>query len=136
MSLRDADREGKGPIRYLSASDVVAINEAITGRAGIRELRLLDSALRRPALVLFGEPQFPTLLDKAAAYMHSLAYHHLFYDGNKRTAVRAVELFLSRNGLRLVYAPARDDAYVLEIAQGLHDVEHIAAWLAARVAPR
>ncbi len=136
MSLQDADKLGKRPIRYLSASDVVAINEAITGSAGIRELRLLDSALRRPALVLFGEEQFPTLLDKAAAYLHSLAYHHLFYDGNKRTAVRAVELFLSRNGMRLIYTAAVDDAFVLEIAQGLHDVQHIALWLAARVAPR
>lgn len=128
------DVEGELPIRYLTASDVVAINEAITGGAGIRELRLLDSALRRPALVLFGQAQFPTLLDKAAAYMHSLAYHHLFYDGNKRTAVRAVALFLSRNGMRLLYTPAADEAYVLEIAQGRHSVERIAEWLAARVA--
>lgn len=133
MSLQDA--EGERAVHYLTASDVVAINEAITGGAGIRELRLLDSALRRPALVLFGEAQFPSLVEKAAAYMHSLAYHHLFYDGNKRTAVRAVELFLSRNGMRLIYTPAADDAYVLEIAQGVHDVERIAAWLADRIVP-
>jgi death-on-curing protein len=133
MNWQDSDAEH--PVRYLTASDVVAINEAVTGGAGIRELRLLDSALRRPALVLFGQAQFPSLLEKAAAYMHSLAYHHLFFDGNKRTAVRAVDLFLSRNGMRLSYTPATDDAFVLEIAQGQHDVERIAQWLAERVAP-
>lgn len=120
-------------IRYLSAAEVVAINEAVMGGAGLRDLRLFDSALRRPALVLFGEVQFPTLIDKAAAYMESFAYHHLFFDGNKRTAVQAVALFLRHNGRTFHYEAGRDQPFVLEIAQGWHDKAAIAAWLAQRV---
>jgi death-on-curing protein len=117
-------------IHYLSASEVVQINDDILeGDAMIRDLHLLDSALLRPALVLFGEPQFPSVMDKAAALMHSLAYHHLFYDGNKRTAVRAVALFLSKNGYTLDYQVERDYDYILEVAKGHQSVEQIAEWL-------
>src|SRR5690606_21083636 len=97
------------------------------------DLQLLNSAARRPALVLFGEPQFPTLVDKAAALLHSLAYHHLFVDGNKRTALRAVALFLMINGHRLTWDAATEAAFVLEVAQGKYDVAQIAERLAGYV---
>lgn len=99
----------------------------------IRDVYLLGSALRRPMIELFGEEQFPTLIDKAAAYLESLAYHHLFVDGNKRTAVQAVELFFARNGVNFRFDRKRDDQVILDIAQGSMDMEQIAAWLRARV---
>ncbi len=121
---------------YLGVQDIIKINDEITGGdPRIRDVHLLYSALRRPGIILFGQPQFPTLLDKAAALMESLAYHHLFADGNKRTAVQAVALFLERNGQRFDYDVAKDAEFVLQIAQGEHDTDQIAAWLAARVAP-
>jgi death-on-curing family protein len=71
------------------------------------------------------------LIDKAAALMESLAYHHLFFDGNKRTAIRAVALFLERNGLYFDYDAARDAGFILEIAKGEKSVEETATWLAS-----
>lgn len=131
MSLNNAN-----PVRYLSASDLYNINDGVTeGHTFVRDLHLLDSAARRPAIRIFGEPQFPTLIDKAAALMHSLAYHHLFADGNKRTAVLAVTQFLRMNALEPAWEADEQYAFVLEIAQGKHDVEAIAGWLAARVRP-
>src|SRR6266852_4322508 len=92
------------PIRYLTASDLYNINnEVMDGDTLVRDLHLLGSAARRPAIILVWQEQFPTLLDKAAALLHSLAYHHLFMDGNKRTAVRAVTLFLGLNGYDLTW---------------------------------
>lgn len=121
-------------MHYLSASEIVKINDEITdGHAAIRDLHLLDSALLRPAIVIFGQPQFPTIVDKAAALMHSLAYHHLFYDGNKRTAIRAVALFLERNGMVLEYNAAQDADFVLDIAKGEKSIEQIAEWLRGHV---
>ena len=123
-------------MNYLSASEVVKINDEVTdGHAAIRDLHLLDSALLRPAIVLFGHPQFPTMIDKAAALMHSLAYHHLFFDGNKRTAIRAVALFLERNGLKFDYETARDSGFILDIAKGEKSIEEIAEWLRVHVIP-
>lgn len=124
------------PIRYLTVEDLYNINFTVTGGdTFVRDIHLLESAVNRPALVLFGQPQFPTLLDKAAALLHSLAYHHLFADGNKRTAVFAVKDFLQLNG----YTPTWDDTdaeqFVLEVAQHQHEVEQIAIWLDAHIKP-
>lgn len=121
-------------VRYLTTEDLLNLNHAITGGAMVRDLQLLYSAVNRPRLLLFGEPQFPTLVSKAAALMESLAYHHLFVDGNKRTAVQAVGLFLERNGLRFSYDAARDGNFVLAVARGERDLEAIAAWIEERAA--
>lgn len=124
-------------VYYLGLQDIVNINNEVTGGdPRIRDVHLLYSALRRPAMVLFGQPQFPTVFDKAAALMESLAYHHLFADGNKRTAVLAVALFLERNNYTFTYDAERDYAYILEIAQGQHDTEAIAHWLEERALRR
>ena len=122
--------ENDKPIRYLSASDLYNINNQIMeGDTLVRDLHLLNSAARRPAISVFGQVQFPTVTDKAAALLHSLAYHHLFIDGNKRTAVQAVKTFLALNGYQADWDPEQTYAYVLEIAQGKHDVEQISHWL-------
>ncbi len=123
-------------IRYLSASDLYNLNSEITdGRTFVRDLHLLDSAAKRPMIALFGEEQFPTLLDKAASLLHSLAYHHLFADGNKRTALRATTLFLLVNGYRLTWDQATEYAFILEVAQGKYDVEQVARRLAKYAVP-
>lgn len=115
------------PVRYLSASDLYNLNDEVTGgHTFVRDLHLLDSASARPAMVVFGEVQFPTMVDKAAALLHSLAYHHLFADGNKRTALRAVTLFLFINGYRLTWDDAAQRDLLLEIAQGKYDAAQIA----------
>ncbi len=44
---------------------------------------------------------YPTILDKATALFHSLIANHPFYDGNKRTAVLALDNFLLANGYLL-----------------------------------
>ncbi len=123
-------------IRTLSASDLYNLNSEITdGLTFVRDLHLLDSAARRPMLTLFGEEQFPTLIDKAASLLHSLAYHHLFADGNKRTALRATTLFLRINGCQLTWDQATEYALILEVAQGKYDVAQVAEQLRPYVAP-
>jgi death-on-curing protein len=70
------------------------------------------------------------MLDKAAALLQSMAYHHVFMDGNKRTALRAVTLFLDLNGYETLWDQPTQYNFILEVAQGSHDIPHIAAWLA------
>ncbi len=124
------------PIRYLSVSDLYNLNDTVMdGHTYVRDKHLLESAAKRPALVLFGEVQFPTLLDKAASLLHSLAYHHLFADGNKRTARLAVTLFLQINGYRLTWSDAEAYDLLLTIAQGQYDVSQVAERLKPYLAP-
>jgi death-on-curing protein len=124
------------PVQYLSASDLYNINNTIMdGNTLVRDMHLLHSAAMRPAISVFGEPQFPTLLDKAATLLHSLAYHHLFVDGNKRTAVEAVTIFLKLNGHEITWNFDTEYPYILEVAQGQHEIPEIAEWLVKYVRP-
>lgn len=129
-SINDSS-EYQPPVRYLSASELYAINHKVMdGDTLVRDLHLLNSAARRPMLSFFGQPQFPTVLDKAAALLHSMAYHHIFMDGNKRTALQAVTLFLDMNGYEATWDQPTEYAFILDVAQGIHDIPHIADWLA------
>lgn len=123
-------------IRYLTPAEIYEIAEQALGRKpDVRDRHLLRAAAARPALVAFGEEAYPTLLDKAAALLHSLAAHHLFYDGNKRTATQVTIHFLAVNGLRHTWDDGEAYDFVLEVAQNQHDVAAVAAWLAAHTTP-
>jgi death-on-curing family protein len=68
------------------------------GAGGCRDINLLESAVARPFQSAFGEDAYPTLLEKAVAFFHSLNSNHPFHDGNKRTAIIALDDFLVANG--------------------------------------
>lgn len=117
-------------IRYLTPAEIYEIAEKTLGRKpDVRDRHLLRSAAARPMLAAFGAEAYPTLFDKAAALLHALAAHHLFFDGNKRTATRAVTTFLHHNGWTPTWDTVDMAAFVLEIAQNHHDIPEIAAWL-------
>nr|WP_319455134.1 MULTISPECIES: Fic family protein [unclassified Mycobacterium] len=78
---------------YLSTDDVQAFNERFVGPGQPRDFGLLDSATTRPQATVFGEDAYPTVHEKAAAVLHSLARNHPFIDGNKRTAWAATTVF-------------------------------------------
>ena len=63
-----------------------------------RSRELLESALGRPFHSMGGQDLYPTIIDKAAALFHSLIANHPYTNGNKRTAVVAVDAFLMGNG--------------------------------------
>lgn len=103
----------------------------------IRDVGLLESALARPRASAFGEAAYPTIHEKAAALLHSLARDDALVDGNKRLAVAATIAFYGMNGMRLTLT--NDAAYelVVEIASGgLNEVPKIASVLEAGTAPR
>lgn len=76
---------------------------------GCRDLHLLESAVSRPFHTVFGQDAYPTILDKSVALFHSLVSNHPFHDGNKRTAVSALYIFLLANGY--YFALPNEDAY-------------------------
>jgi death-on-curing family protein len=81
--------------------DLVAIlwpGTALPGPGGVRDGGLLESAVARPFHSAFGEDAYPTTFEKAVALFHSLIANHPFQDGNKRTAVIALNHFLLANG--------------------------------------
>lgn len=117
---------------YLSVNEVINTAEAALGHLPeVRDFHLFQSAIQRPRLRAFGTEAYPRLYDKAAVLLESIAGHHLFWDGNKRSATAVTALFLARNGIRPTWTPEQVYAFMLEVAQGQHEVPSIAQWLEA-----
>jgi death-on-curing protein len=117
-------------IHYLTPAEIYEVAEQVLGRKpDVRDRHLLRVAAARPMLRAFGQEAYPSLMEKAAALLHSLAAHHLFFDGNKRTATHAVIRFLIRNGFHPTWTDAEAYDFVLEIAQNQHEVSAVADWL-------
>jgi death on curing protein len=72
------------------------------GTGGIRSQQQLASALAQPEQSAFGEDLHKTIPEKAAAYGYFIAEGQPFLNGNKRTAVLAMETFLDVNGYELL----------------------------------
>lgn len=61
------------------------------------DLNLLRSAGEQPYQVVFGQECYPTLAAKAAYLFIHIAGGHIFSNGNKRTAVLCLDMFLIAN---------------------------------------
>ncbi|MDG3011496.1 type II toxin-antitoxin system death-on-curing family toxin [Rhodococcus sp. D2-41] len=117
---------------YLDRDDLLTIAARINnGNPAVREMGLLDAAIARPRSTVFGVDAYPTLFEKSAALLHSVARNYALIDGNKRTAWAAAWLFLGYNGMRLRRGFDVDGAEQLmnEVAAGVHDVDGVAAAL-------
>ena len=91
----------------------------------VRDHGLLESALGRPRATAFGADAYPSIHEKAAALLHSLARNHALVDGNKRLALAATIAFYGMNGLRLTLS--NDEAYDLVMSVASGDLEDVVA---------
>jgi len=121
-------------VRYLSIDDAMVLCRVL-GELKVRDAGLLDSALHRPQSGFGGFEVYESLPLKAAALLHSLAKNHALFDGNKRLAWMASDVFLARHGLTsslsqqeaidfmLAVAGSQDDLAIEDLAEGLRIVE-------------
>ena len=115
---------------WIEREVAIAIHEAQLaehgGRAGTRDLGLLDSALARPLnMAVYGDPDHALL---AAAYGYGIARNHPFIDGNKRTALVASRTFLLINGSQITAAPEDRLRTFLGLASGTIGEDELADW--------
>ncbi|MBX3744924.1 MAG: type II toxin-antitoxin system death-on-curing family toxin [Verrucomicrobiae bacterium] len=93
----------KRPLSHPTPEAVKAIHaEVLTahgGKAGLRDVALLESAVAAPQATMMGQPILTEPLEIAAAYLFYLCRNHPFVDGNKRTALATCLVFLSENNL-------------------------------------
>lgn len=108
---------------------------AIIERLGlhIRDEGLLHSALARPAASMYGVDAYPSIEEKAAAMMSSLAQNHALFDGNKRTALILTFTFVKLNGYTLTFT--NDEAFdlVLNAAQSKVSLAELALSFSAHI---
>lgn len=97
------------------------------GPEGIRDLGLLESALGRAQnKFAYGESSLAVL---AAAYGFGIVRNHPFVDGNKRTALASMIVFLNLNGMALVADHDAATAIVLALAAGEIGEDVLARWI-------
>ena len=70
--------------------------------AGVKEQGLLNSAIERPFQTMFGDELYTDIFTKATALFESIAKNHVFFNGNKRTALGCVMYFLYINDQKCV----------------------------------
>ena len=112
---------------HLDLDDLLHVAARTLGDVQVRDVGLLQSALARPRSTAFGEDAYPSIHQKAASLLHSLARTQALVDGNKRLALAGTIAFYGLNGFRLTLST--DEAYdlVIAVATGeLDDVEAIA----------
>ena len=98
-------------LSFITESDVESIHEALVkdfmvrndpiDPAGIKNRNLFSSAVHRPQTAFGNESKYPTVEMAAAALLHSIILNHPFHNGNKRTAIVTMLVFLDENGLVL-----------------------------------
>ena len=123
-------------IEYLSVEHIIAFNNDILGvQNQIHDITMLESAVARPMASAFGEDAYPTLIEKAAALLHSLVLNHPFVDGNKRTATMATVVFLGLNGVVINLNNPEALEFIVSIAKGEVSVEEIGIFLQHHTTP-
>ncbi len=80
---------------------------------------------------MFGQPLYPSIFDKAGVYLFNIIANHIFSDGNKRTGLEAVLLFLKFNGYQLSETITNEilTNFILSVASGEHTLETVQDWL-------
>ena len=106
--------------------------ELFGGLRGVRDEGAIESALARPVNAwTYG--QAADLEALAATYLCALARQQGYLDGNKRSALAAMLVFLKINGRRLEAPGAELYAIVISAATNEIDIDQVAAWVRAHV---
>jgi death-on-curing protein len=100
-------------------SEVIEIHDqeiaTAGGLSGIRDLKVLESALGAPQASFSGQ-FLMDIFEMAATYLNSIAINHPFLDGNKRSALASSLTFLFMNGYEI------DELYDEELADKTLDL--------------
>jgi len=103
-----------------------------------RDLGLLDSSVQLPFQSVFGAACYPGIPAKAGCLFFSIIANHPFWNGNKRTAVLALDLFMAANGHVLnltnpkIYNLAKEVATYKERRAGSKEVLDRITWVITR----
>ena len=120
-------------MRRISIGQVLLIHkyliEVSGGVDGIRDYRLLDSAVQAPFQTFDGEDLYPGSMLKAAALCFGLIQNHPFIDGNKRIGVHMLDVFLQINGIHLQYSDEDLVELGFSVADGVWGYAEILAWI-------
>lgn len=105
------------------------LEDAFVLSSGVRDKNLLASAVNAPFQTFMGSDLYPFLYDKAAQLCYGIANNHPFTDGNKRTALHSMYVYLIINGYDITATQQDVENLIINVAAGNMTNVELAQWL-------
>ena len=116
-------------IKFLLA-DILNFHSQLENKStGVRDLRLIESAVNAPFQTFGGQDLYPTIFDKAAQLAYGLTENHGFIDGNKRAAIHSMMVYLLLNDLDLTAGEDELFQISMGLAAGKISSNELSEWL-------
>ena len=95
----------------------------------IRDIGGLESALYHAYASFEGKDFYGTIEEKAARQAYGIIRNHPFLDGNKRTGLFVMLVFLKLNNIKLHFSQSALVELGMGIAEGKTDSKQITKWI-------
>ena len=102
---------------------------ATGGLPGLRDRAALESAIYHSYASFEGKDLYPTVEGKGARQAYGIIRNHPFIDGNKRTGLFVMLVFLELNNIKLNFTQSELVDLGIGIAEGKIDSEKINKWI-------
>lgn len=99
------------------------------GSTGIRDEKLLDSAIEQPKSTFEGKYLHDSIFKMASAYGFHLCKNHPFIDGNKRIALVAMDTFLQNNGYEITASEKETYKIMIKLSSENLSKDQLTKWL-------
>ena len=121
------------PIIQFTVQDIyelhIQLEKTFILSSGIRDKNLLASAVNTPFQTFMGNDLYPTIYDKAAQLCYGIANNHPFTDGNKRTALHSMYVYLIINGFDITASQQEVEDLIINVAAGNMTNVELTQWL-------
>ena len=131
---------------YIGRSQIIRINRMTVEHHGgnfvppdnLLHPDVLDYVVEAVDAEMFGEPLYPSVIEKSEVYFFSIISNHIFQDGNKRTGLEVMLSFLDENGYDISHdlPNIRLTEFVIQVAAGQLTLEQVTEWLTANTVRR
>jgi len=122
-------------MQYLTEKDIITLNVYVISKyspkeqQGVKDPNALNMLVNMPKQYVFGKELYSTLELKAASLVYNLVQKHVFFNGNKRTALISLGVFLNMNGYQLTASNIEAADYMVEIATDDLQESDIEKWI-------
>src|SRR4030066_1938128 len=103
--------------------------KATGGSSELRDIGALESALYHAYASFEGKDLYPTVEEKSARQAYGIIRNYPFIDGNKRTGLFVMLVFLELNNIKLNFTQSELVELGIGIAKGKIDSEGIIKWI-------
>ena len=124
-------------MKKITVQQVLLIHQEMLDRfgglTGIRDEKLLDSAMEAPFQTFDGADLFPATIEKIARMAYGIVKNHPFFDGNKRTGTALIPLLLKLNDIEAWFSDNELIQIGTELANGTMDTDKLTAIIKGKV---